>query len=168
MKNKCKICRIFQEKEWIVENLADENGLEKFPDNFDKLLPYEVIKEGSYEGYNSKKILQCSKCGLLYEYSCFLPGGSYDAMRTWVVEKLVPMTKNGKHLQKNLPPKQIQYEEIHEYICPVCKSLDVDCVNAGIIGGEVFISLQCKECGNENTLDEYQISSWRNLKNEEK
>ena len=168
MTKKCTICGIFQAEEWTVENPADESGMEKFPDDFDNLLAYEVIKEGTCEGYYSEKILQCPKCGLLYGYSCFLPGGSYDAMRTWVVEKLVPMIKNGKHLRKNPPPKQMKYEEIHEYSCPSCKSSDVNCVNAGNIGGEVFISLKCNQCGNEDTLDDYQISSWRNFKNDEK
>lgn len=168
MTDKCKICGIFQKEGWIVENLADEDGLKKFPDNFDNLLTYKVIKEGTYEGYYSEKILQCSECGFLYEYSCSLPGGSYDAMKTWVVEKLAPMIKKGKHLRKNPPPKQIEPEKFHEYICPACKSLDVECVNAGIIGGEVFISLKCNQCGIDDTLDQYQISSWKNFNNDEK
>lgn len=164
---KCSICGKFQNDGWIVENPADEPGVESFPDEFNKLLKYRVKREGTLEGYHTDEILQCPECGLLYEYSCTLPGGSYDAMRTWVVERLLPVIKKGKHLRKDPPPPQPEYEEVHEFICPACNSLDVECVNAGIIGGEVFISLKCRQCGNEDTLDQYQIISWRNVKNEE-
>lgn len=140
-----------------MENLADEPRQDDFPDAFGKLTAFEMKQNGNED----HSIYQCPKCGYMYEYMVSMPGGSYDAMRTWIVERLTPMMKNGKHLRKNIPPKPKQYEEVHEFVCPACRSYDVDCDQAGIIGGEVFLSLKCNKCGNEDTVDEYQLIAWR-------
>jgi len=153
----CPVCGKFQKNGWTVENLANEPGRESFPDEFDKLIPIEPKAD------DPKKIsiLQCPNCGLVYEYRTFTPGGSYDAMLNWIVESLTPLMKKGKHLRKNIPPKPPAFEKIREFICPICQSEDIDCLNAGIIGGETFITLKCTKCGIEDTLDEYQLMSWR-------
>ncbi len=168
MDKSCRICGLFQKEGWTVENRADGPVMEKFPEEFHSLLTYEVKNEGTHEGYYRESTLQCPRCGRIYNYECRLPGGSYDAMVTWVVERLTPVMKKGKHMQKNIPPKPEKVESVPEFVCPACGSEKIECVNAGNIGGEVFIELKCLQCGNDGLLDEYQLMNWRPGGNREK
>jgi RNA polymerase subunit RPABC4/transcription elongation factor Spt4 len=49
--------------------------------------------------------------------------------------------------------------------CPACGSFDIDTVDAGLIGGESFVTLRCRACGREDTLDNWQQSLWRKKNN---
>jgi len=139
----------------LVENPADEPAVDSFPGAFNDWLRREENTDGS------RSVLQCPRCGRLYEYTRSLPGGSYDAMRTWIVERLKPLMKKGKHLRKNppAPPGPVE-EPANQYRCPVCGSLDVEQTTGGSIGGEVFFGVKCNACGTEDLLDTYQQSTW--------
>ncbi len=161
MAKPCRICGIFQKEGWTVENIAGEPASEKFPDEYDRLITYNVAKEGNFEGYYKESTLQCPECGFLYSYACSLPGGSHDAMRTWIVEKISPMLKHGKHMKKNVSRKiEITAAAESEYRCPTCGSGDVEQTGGGSLGGQVFFSVKCNNCGDEDTLDEYQQGRW--------
>ena len=155
----CKTCGIFQKEGWIIENPADESSANEFPEAFHKLVSIQIKQKEDESHY----YLQCPDCGLVYEYQKSSPGGSYDAMRTWIVEKLIPVMKHGMHLRKNISPKTMPVEVVKEFICPYCKSYDIEVVNAGNIGGEVFITLKCRKCGVDDTLDQYQLMNWKNV-----
>lgn len=44
--------------------------------------------------------------------------------------------------------------------CPNCKSFAVTKKSGGAIGGEVFLTLKCNNCGFEDTVDEYKLNDW--------
>ena len=157
MAKKCSICSIFQQHALVIENLANEPRSAEFPEAFEKLIALEM-KQNEPAGDSA---MQCPECGLVYEYSRCTPGGSNDAMQTFIVEKLEPMMKHGSHLRKNVLQKQKPVEFTPEFKCPACGCEDIECVDAGNIYGEVFITLKCTKCGCEDTLDEYQLMNWR-------
>jgi ribosomal protein L37AE/L43A len=138
-----------------VENPADEPASDRFPEQYERLITRTVKQEGQY----AESTLQCPECGRLYSYKRSLPGGSYDAMRTWIVERLSPLLKHERHVQKPVP-KLEPGPATRPYRCPVCGSTDVDDVGAGTLGGQVFFSVKCNSCGTEDTLDEYQQGDW--------
>lgn len=140
---------------WLVENPADEPAEDRFPPAFHDL----IVRDNKSDG--SRAVLQCPRCGLLYEYTRTMPGGSYDAMRTWIVERLTPMMKKDKHIRKD-PPKETEPRVAapSQYRCPVCGSLDVDQTSGGSLGGEVFFGVKCNSCGAEDLLDTYQQDTW--------
>lgn len=161
--HQCNLCCKFQIDGWTIENEKDEETPACFPKEYQEL----VVVESSLSNGHGKEILQCPKCGLMYEYTISYPGGSYDAIITIILESIMPIFKNRKHLRKNVPTRQnIKEDKIKEYECPNCKSDEIDVVAAGIIGGETFISLKCNHCGNEDTLDEYQIIIWKKSQKE--
>ncbi len=156
MQDGCRICGMFKNDGWEIENTPENLYSDKFPDTFGYLTLYK-----DFNHIDIFQILLCPECGSFYLHTRSTPGGSYDAMKTYIVEKLRPLTPDEVE-------KYINNSEQSEKItgstdgvrCPKCKSSNADKVYSGSIGGEVFMSFKCSNCGFEDTVDEYQLSDW--------
>lgn len=150
---KCNTCGTLQPDGWEIENEPGEPGQDGFPPAWDAL-EFVGKKEPSS---TDEALYRCPECGGYYIYSRSIPGGSYDAMKTWIVERLRPVSAEeaGKFALPE-PPR----ETVVSRRCPKCHSADVQRIGGGAIGGEVFITLKCGHCGFEDTLDEYQLDDW--------
>ncbi len=105
---RCSICGTFQKDGWKIANTPDEPFASEFPAEFGKLIGEGTPPDpecGLLFTHRDQATLTCPECGLMYTYTRHLPGGSEDAMVTWIVERVEPLVKHGRHRRKELPPK---------------------------------------------------------------
>lgn len=154
MKKSCPVCGIFQEDGWEIENTAEDRCGDKFPPQF---LSLDVVRDGA--GGPGDTLYRCPKCGKFYLHHRSTPGGSYDAFKTYFVERLTPLSPG--EARAILEPKREEPAEVQSSLrCPACRSASVRKTGSAFIGPELFITFQCDNCGKEETVDEYQIDSW--------
>ena len=104
MQSHCKLCSELKESNHI-ENKADltySTHASFFPDSFYKLK--SILNEDS-ESYadNNAKLLKCPECNQYFLWEEWTPGGSDDAMTTYIHESLRRINnKEAIHFMKNL------------------------------------------------------------------
>ena len=156
MSESCAICSVFTDKGWETENTPDSPSKDRFPENFGQLNLYK-----DFNSFDFRRILLCPECGSYFLYTRTTPGGSYDAMKTYIVERLIPITAAEVH--ELIQKKENSIQEIRETSdkrCTHCKRFSVETISAGTIGGEYFCTLKCAQCGFEDTVDETQLEDW--------
>ena len=89
MQSHCKLCYELKESNHIENkaNLTDSTHASFFPDSFYKL---KSILNKDYESYadNNAKLLKCPECYQYFLWEELTPGGSDDAMTTYIHESL--------------------------------------------------------------------------------
>lgn len=148
----CSLCGVFQRDGWTTENVPGDSS-DKFPAEFENL--YCIARRS-----DSDEIYECSACGRRYLWHRSIPGGSLDAFQTYIVEALTPLSpEEGEDIvSKWSMPDAPPAERVRR--CPKCGSQKVEQTGIGSIGGEVFITYTCGDCGHEATVDEYQMDDW--------
>ena len=149
---KCSACGDLSNG-WVVENAIDGSGPPDpgFPPSFQKLSLYRELPSGDI-----RQILHCDSCGLYCIFTRSMPGGSLDALRTYIVQSVKPLSDD--EFQELIHPRPSEVEV--SLRCPRCKSDNAERSGGGAIGGEVFFSYQCNNCGFTDTVDEYQMPDW--------
>ncbi|MBL8019644.1 MAG: hypothetical protein JNM27_08280 [Leptospirales bacterium] len=151
--NDCAICSIFQKEGWETENQPGDFS-DHFPDSFQRLIE---VHDAGYAVPN--KIYQCPDCQRYFHYTRTTPGGSLNATQTYIVDRLAPISENEARERQRANPESTHHTS-NDPRCPRCKSYNVAKLDSGAIGGEVFISYGCLDCGHEDFLDEYSLGTW--------
>lgn len=150
-KNSCKICGIFKENGWEIENTPENPFEDQFPQNINHLL---IIFEKK-NILTSDIIYQCPECRNYFILRKTIPGGSYDAQKTYFIERLTPIKKEeAEEIIQNTTSQETPDNFMR---CSDCQSCNMIKTNSNSIGTELFITYQCQDCGYEITLDKDEI-----------
>ena len=146
----CSICGIFQNEGWELENTFSNQYADLFPENYHMLDLYFDL-----ENSRNERILQCPLCESFFSYQCTVPGGSYDAQQTYIIQRLIPISK--QEADNLIATKQNQSAEptTSEFKCSKCHSSNIVKTNSGTIGCEAFVFYECQDCGTTITIDGY-------------